>query len=94
MVDSRAEYIHSSGLKFGIYSEAGNKTCCGRAGSRGYKFQNALQYACWDVDYLKCDWCNTESINAEGAFMTMPDALYSAGHPVAFSWCEWLNIST
>jgi alpha-galactosidase len=84
-----ADYIHSKGLKFGIYSDAGSKTCGGRPGSRGHEYQDALTYAQWGVDYLKYDWCNTEALNAEGAYMTMRDALHSAGRPIVFSLCEW-----
>ena len=84
-----AEYIHSRGLKFGIYSDAGWKTCAGRPGSRGYEYQDALTYAQWGVDYLKYDWCNTEGLNAQGAYLTMRDALYKAERPVVFSITEW-----
>jgi alpha-galactosidase len=86
-----ADYIHSKGLKLGIYSDAGWKTCGGHPGSRGHEYQDALIYAKWGVDYLKYDWCNTEGLKAEGAYMTMRDALYAAGHPVVFSICEWGN---
>ena len=86
-----ADYVHSKGLKFGIYSDAGWKTCGGRPGSRGYEYQDALTYAKWGVDYLKYDWCNTEGLNAEGAYLTMRDALYAAGRPIVFSLCEWGN---
>jgi len=86
-----ADYIHSRGLKLGIYSDAGWKTCAGRPGSRGYEYQDAMQYAGWGIDYLKYDWCNTEGLNAEGAYLTMRDALYAAGRPVVFSICEWGN---
>ncbi len=86
-----ADYIHSLGLKFGIYSCAGYKTCAGYPGSRGYEYQDALQYARWGVDYLKYDWCYTEGLNAEGAFMTIRDALYEAGRPIVLSICEWGN---
>ena len=84
-----ADYIHSLGLKFGIYSDAGWKTCAGEPGSRGHEYQDALQYARWGVDYLKYDWCNTEGLNAEGAYLTMRDALFAAGRPIVFSICEW-----
>jgi len=84
-----ADYIHSKGLKLGIYSDAGWQTCGGRPGSRGYEYQDALTYAKWGVDYLKYDWCNTEKLNAEGAYLTMRNALHAAGHPVVFSLCEW-----
>jgi alpha-galactosidase len=53
-----ADYVHSRGLKFGIYSDAGTGTCENRPGSRGYEFQDARQYASWGVDYLKYDLCN------------------------------------
>lgn len=86
-----ADYIHSKGLKFGIYSDAGSKTCGGRPGSRGHEYQDAITYASWGVDYLKYDWCDTEGLNALGAYSTMRDALYSAGRPVVFSLCEWGN---
>jgi alpha-galactosidase len=84
-----ADYIHSKGLKFGVYSDAGTKTCAGRPGSRGHEYQDALKYASWGVDYLKYDWCNTGKENAESAYTTMRDALSSAGRPIVFSLCEW-----
>jgi alpha-galactosidase len=86
-----ADYIHAKGLKFGLYSDAGWKTCGGRPGSRGHEYQDAMMYAKWGVDYLKYDWCNTEGLNAEGAYMTMRNALYAAGRPTVFSLCEWGN---
>jgi len=83
------DYIHSKGLKFGIYSCAGNTTCAGRPASRGHEYQDALTYAKWGVDYLKYDWCDTDGLNAEAAYITMRDALYSAERPILFSMCEW-----
>ena len=56
-IKALADYLHAKGLKFGIYSDAGVKTCAGRPGSRGYEFQDARQYAAWGVDYLKFDAC-------------------------------------
>jgi alpha-galactosidase len=84
-----ADYIHSKGLKFGIYSCAGDKTCGGRPGSRGHEYQDAISYAQWGVDYLKYDWCNNTGLNSVGAYTTMRDALYAAGRPIVFSLCEW-----
>jgi alpha-galactosidase len=84
-----ADYIHSKGLKFGIYSDAGTKTCQGRPGGRGYEFQDARTYARWGVDYLKYDWCNTTTQNAQASYTLMRDALYKAGRPIVFSLCEW-----
>ena len=83
------DYIHSKGLKFGIYNCAGSKTCGGYPGSRGYEYIDAQCYADWGVDYLKYDWCNTENLNAKGAYHTMRDALYKTGRPIVFSICEW-----
>ncbi len=83
------DYVHSRGLKFGIYNCAGWKTCAGYPGSRGYEFQDARTYASWGVDYLKYDWCNTDRLHAGGAYLTMRNALYTAGRPIVFSICEW-----
>ena len=84
-----ADYIHGKGLKFGIYSCAGSRTCQERPGSRGYQFQDARTYASWGVDYLKYDWCNNEGQKAEAAYKTMSDALKATKHPIVFSICEW-----
>ncbi len=86
-----ADYIHSKGLKFGIYSDAGRKTCGGRPGSQGYEYQDALAYARWGVDYLKYDWCSTGVRNAEEAYALMADALRATGRPIVLSICEWGN---
>ena len=83
------DYIHAKGLKFGIYSDAGEKTCAGRPGSMGHEYQDALMYAKWGVDYLKYDWCHSGKRNAEEAYSTMRDALKAAGRPIVFSMCEW-----
>ena len=88
-IKALADYIHSKGLKFGIYSDVGNHTCGGRPGSRGHEYQDALTYAKWGVDYLKYDWCESENLNAIGAYTTIRDALYAAGRPVVLSLCEW-----
>ena len=84
-----ADYVHSKGLKFGLYSCAGSYTCQGRPGSRGHQFQDALMYAKWGVDYLKYDWCSDEGQNAQAAYATMSDAIKEAGHPIVLSICEW-----
>ena len=88
-IKALADYVHSKGLKFGIYSDAGTKTCAGRPGSRGYEYQDARQYAAWGVDYLKYDWCSTDTENAEAAYTTMHRALLESGRPIVFSICEW-----
>jgi alpha-galactosidase len=88
-----ADYVHGRGLRIGIYSDAGRKTCAGRPGSQGHEFQDALQYARWGIDYLKYDWCNTGEGDAQRnpieAYTTMRDALHAAGRPIVFSICEW-----
>jgi alpha-galactosidase len=84
-----ADYVHSKGLKFGIYNCAGTKTCAGYPGTRGFEYQDAALYASWGVDYLKFDWCNTDGINAKEAYTTMSRAIRAAGRPMVFSLCEW-----
>ena len=88
-IKALADYVHSRGLKLGIYSDAGSETCAGRPGSLGHEYQDALQYARWGIDYLKYDWCNTTNVNAQGAYQLMRDALQAAGRPILFSMCEW-----
>ena len=90
-IKALADYVHSKGLKFGIYSDAGRKTCGGRPGSFGHEYQDAITYANWGIDYLKYDWCETENINPIGAYTLMRDALREAGRPIFFSMCEWGN---
>ena len=88
-IKALSDYVHSKGLKFGIYSDAGDKTCGGRPGSRGFEYQDAAQYARWGVDYLKYDWCNTGTRNAQDAYTLMRSALDATGFPIVFSMCEW-----
>ena len=88
-IKALADYVHSKGLRFGLYNCAGTKTCAGYPGTRGYEYQDARLYASWNVDYLKFDWCNTEGINAKEAYTTMSRALKTAAHPIIFSLCEW-----
>ncbi len=88
-IKALADYVHSKGLKFGIYSDAGTQTCQERPGSRGYEFQDARTYAKWGVDYLKYDWCHHGMQNAPASYTLMRDALYKAVRPIVFSICEW-----
>ena len=88
-IKALADYVHSKGLKFGLYSDVGMTTCMGLPGSRGHEYQDAQQYARWGVDYLKYDWCNPGTTDARGAYSLMRDALKSAGRPIVFSLCEW-----
>ena len=84
-----ADYLHSKGLKFRLYSDAGTATCQGRPGSRGSEFRDARQYAAWGVDYLKYDWCNHSTQNVQASYAIMRDALKASGWPIVFSLCEW-----
>jgi alpha-galactosidase len=88
-IKALADYVHAQGLKFGIYSDAGDKTCENKPGSRGHEYQDALQYAAWGVDYLKYDWCNSESLDVRAAYATMSDALRATGRQIVYSICEW-----
>ena len=86
-----ADYVHSKGLKFGLYNCAGTKTCAGYPGTRGFEYQDARLYAAIGIDYLKFDWCSSDGINAKEAYTTMSKALAVAGRPIVFSLCEWGN---
>ena len=88
-IKALADYIHSKGLKFGIYSCGGRLTCQKRPGGAGYEAKDAQRYAEWGVDYLKYDWCNSEGMTSQVQYSTMRDALYKAGRPIVFSLCEW-----
>lgn len=88
-IKALADYIHSKGLKFGIYSCAGTKTCAGRPGGRGHEFQDAYTYAKWGVDYLKYDWCSTDGQSQKESYKLMSRMLKEAGRPIVFSLCEW-----
>jgi alpha-galactosidase len=89
-IKALADYVHSKGLKFGIYTDAGTMTCAKRPGSIGHEYQDAQQYANWGVDYLKEDWCNTlPGQNAESSYTLMRNALTATGRPILFSICEW-----
>jgi alpha-galactosidase len=87
-----ADYVHNKGLKFGIYTDRGTKTCAGRPGSQGYeKKKDADTYASWGVDYLKEDSCNAPS-DHDTAFQqygTMRDALNATKREIYFSLCGW-----
>jgi len=88
-IKALADYVHSLGLKFGIYSDAGSKTCAGRPGGLGHEYQDALKYAAWGVDYLKYDWCHTTTQDAKASYANIRNALDTAGRPIVLSICEW-----
>ncbi|MBO1330233.1 NPCBM/NEW2 domain-containing protein [Streptomyces sp. VRA16 Mangrove soil] len=86
-----ADYVHSKGLKLGIYTSAGTKTCnsAGFPGALGHEYSDAQQFADWGVDYLKYDNCNNQGVDAKQRYTTMRDALRATGRPIVYSICEW-----
>ena len=99
-----ADYVHSKGLKIGIYSGPGNKTCGGYAASLGHEEQDAKMYADWGIDYLKYDECSFTGDVLEkqapddkaaqmrlmiAAYEKMGKALKSTGRPIVFSLCQY-----
>ena len=88
-IKALADYIHSKGLKFGIYTDCGDKTCGGYEGSLNHEESDAKTYAEWGVDYLKEDWCNTSGLDAQMQYKKMSAALSASGRPILFSLCEW-----
>jgi alpha-galactosidase len=88
-IKALADYVHAQGLKFGIYTDAGTKTCQGRPGTYGHEDQDARTYARWGVDYVKEDWCNAKGLDAPTQYAKFRDALARAGRPIVFSLCEW-----
>ena len=96
-----ADYVHSKGLKLGIYSSPGPKTCAGYAGSQGHEMQDAQTYAAWGIDYLKYDLCSLgDAMRATGslekaqaielaAYEKMHAALRATGRPIVYSLCQY-----
>lgn len=86
-----ADYVHGKGLKLGIYSSPGPKTCAGYEGSFGHEEQDAQTYAAWGIDYLKYDYCSFQGdLNAQiAAYRKMHDALAKTGRAVVFSLCQY-----
>ncbi|MBN2425313.1 MAG: glycoside hydrolase family 27 protein [Calditrichaceae bacterium] len=84
-----ADYVHARGLKFGIYTCCGTKTCGGRPGSYGYEAIDAKTYAEWGVDYIKEDWCYTDGLETRIQYKIMSDAIRATGRPMLLSLCEW-----
>ncbi len=88
-----ADYVHSKGLKLGIYSSPGPKTCAGYTGSYLHEAQDARTYAQWGIDYLKYDWCSASMVyrpdQMEQAYELMAEALRATGRPIVFSLCQY-----
>ncbi|KAL7180707.1 hypothetical protein ACSBR1_039717 [Camellia fascicularis] len=89
-IKALADYVHSKGLKLGIYSDAGYFTCSKMMpGSLGHEEQDAKTFASWGIDYLKYDNCNTDGSRPTVRYPVMTRALMKAGRPIFFSLCEW-----
>jgi len=88
-----ADYVHSKGLKFGIYSSPGPYTCAGYEGSYAHEAQDAKTYASWGVDYLKYDWCSASRLYPDSAmravYQKMGDALRATNRPIVNSLCQY-----
>ena len=85
-----ADYVHSKGLKFGMYSCAGTRTCAGYPASFDHEFQDARTFASWGVDFLKYDFCYFPSFaNCKHRYLTMAQALRASGRDILFSACNW-----
>jgi alpha-galactosidase len=99
-----ADYVHSKGLKIGIYSSPGPKTCAGYAGSLGHEEQDAQLYASWGIDYLKYDLCSfggqvmekqapndraAQMLLMQAAYAKMDKALKATGRPIVYSFCQY-----
>ena len=91
-----ADYIHAKGLKFGVYSSPGPKTCAGFEGSYGHEKQDAATYAKWGVDFFKGDWCSYKNIAKDRSlpemqkpYRVMRVALDGCGRDVVYSLCQY-----
>src|SRR5579862_865887 len=88
-----ADYVHSKGLKFGLYSTPGPKDCEDYEGSYGHEDQDAHTFAAWGVDFLKYDWCGGDLVykpeQMPAAYRKMYDAIQRTGRPMVYSLCEY-----
>jgi alpha-galactosidase len=88
-----ADYVHSKGLRLGIYSSPGPNTCAGYEGSYGHEAQDAKTYAAWGIDYLKYDWCGARTLYTDeempAVYQIMGDALLATGRPIVYSLCQY-----
>lgn len=89
-IKSVADYVHSKGLKFGIYSCVGTMTCDGYPGSYGHEYLDAMTFAEWGVDFLKYDYCyRPKTVKGEDLYRKMALALKNSGRGILFSACSW-----
>ena len=90
-IKALADYVHSKGLKLGIYSDAAQLTCAGWTASYGFEEQDARTFASWGIDYLKYDYCDApeDSATARLRYKRMADALSKSGRDIVLGICEW-----
>ncbi|KAG9457233.1 hypothetical protein H6P81_001741 [Aristolochia fimbriata] len=89
-IKALADYVHSKGLKLGIYSDAGRWTCSGEMpGSLGHEEQDAKTFASWGIDFLKYDNCFNDGTKPTVRYPVMTRALMNSGRQIFFSLCEW-----
>jgi alpha-galactosidase len=90
-IQALAGYVHSLGLKIGIYSDAADRTCGGHPGSYGFEEQDAQLWASWGIDFLKYDYCHApvDQATAIERYARMGEALRGTGREFLFSLCEW-----
>ncbi len=88
-----ADYVHAKGLKLGIYSSPGPKTCAGFVGSYAHEAHDARTWAKWGIDDLKYDWCSASEMfqpsDMPAVYQIMGDALRASGRPIVFSLCQY-----
>lgn len=86
-----ADYVHKNGMKFGLYTDAADRTCAGAFGSYGYEEIDAKTYAEWGVDVVKCDYCYApdDVETAKKRYKALADAFAAAGNNTMLYICEW-----
>lgn len=86
-----ADYVHQNGMKFGLYTDAADRTCAGAFGSYGYETIDAKTYAEWGVDVVKCDYCYApdDVETAKKRYKALADAFAAAGNNTMLYICEW-----
>jgi len=88
-IKALSDRIHALGLSFGIYTDAGTKTCQDLPASLGYEFRDARRFAEWGVDYVKVDWCHTNGMGPRALYAKWAMAFHAARRPMVLSICEW-----
>jgi len=92
-IKALVDYVHSKGLKIGIYSSPGPQTCAHHEGSYQHEAQDAKQYAAWGIDYLKYDWCSASQVYKPSqmpeVYKKMHEALAATGRPIVYSLCQY-----